>query len=192
MVRKFRYLWIFVLAIVAGFASAQGIPSLGGYDRKTKQSIELACISEKMNGPVAYGACLNSQIASLQDSRVTISSKSPSKTSDSQPQRTSNRPSQNSSQVNATRPQTAPAQPARSEPAVENILSYEAISFTILLVILALFLTPILWVLFSSRSSGGAKFGWFIVALCFSWLGLAAFLILTQVKRNRPINRQTR
>ena len=177
---------------VAALQAARGIPSLGGYDRETQQSIELACISEKMDGPVAYGACLNSQITSLQDSRETLSSKSPSKKSDSQPQRTSNRPSKNSSQVNATRPQTAPAQPTRSEPAVENILSYEAISFTILLVILAIFLTPILWVLFSSRSSGGAKFGWFIVALCFSWLGLAAFLILTQVKRNRPINRQTR
>jgi hypothetical protein len=150
MVRKFRHLGAFVLTIVAGLAAAQGIPnlssydretrqsmelacisekvngpvaygeclkrqiaslqsspgipSLGGYDRETRQSMELACISEKVNGPVAYGACLNRQIASTQDSHGTISSQSPSKTSESQPQSASKRPSQNSSQVKATRP----------------------------------------------------------------------------------------
>ena len=30
--------------------------------------MELACGAEKLNGPVAYGACLNRQIASLQRS----------------------------------------------------------------------------------------------------------------------------
>jgi hypothetical protein len=44
------------------------IPNLSGYDTETRQSMELACISEKGNGPVAYGACLNRQIASLQGS----------------------------------------------------------------------------------------------------------------------------
>jgi hypothetical protein len=44
------------------------IPNLSGYDTETRQSMELACISEKVNGPVAYGACLNRQIASLQGS----------------------------------------------------------------------------------------------------------------------------
>ena len=44
------------------------IPNLRGYDTETRQSMELACISEKGNGPVAYGACLNRQIASLQGS----------------------------------------------------------------------------------------------------------------------------
>src|SRR5437764_1340567 len=42
------------------------IPSLSGYDRETRQAMELACISDKTNGPAAYGACLNRQIASLQ------------------------------------------------------------------------------------------------------------------------------
>ena len=42
------------------------IPSLSGYDSETRRTIELACVSEKMHGPVAYGACLNRQIASLQ------------------------------------------------------------------------------------------------------------------------------
>src|SRR2546429_605173 len=39
-----------------------------GYDRETRQAMELACISDKTNGPAAYGACLNRQIASLQSS----------------------------------------------------------------------------------------------------------------------------
>jgi hypothetical protein len=51
---------------------------------------------------------------------------------------------------------------------------------------LIVFLTPILWVLLSSRSHGGAKFGWFLIVLCFSWIGLAVFLIATQVPRDQP------
>ena len=50
--------------------------------------------------------------------------------------------------------------------------------------VLLFYLMPILWVLFSGRSHGGAKFGWFIVVICFSWIGLAAFLILTQSTKN--------
>ena len=42
------------------------IPDLSGYDGETRLTIEIACSSEKMRGPVAYGACLNRQIASLQ------------------------------------------------------------------------------------------------------------------------------
>jgi len=37
-----------------------------------------------------------------------------------------------------------------------------------------------LLVLFTSRTHGGAKFGWFIIAFLFSWLGFAIFLIFTQ------------
>jgi hypothetical protein len=44
------------------------IPNLSGYDIETRLTMEHACISEKSNGPVAYGACLNRQIASLQKS----------------------------------------------------------------------------------------------------------------------------
>jgi hypothetical protein len=39
-----------------------------GYDDETRGTMELACVSEKTRGPVAYGACLNRQIASLQSS----------------------------------------------------------------------------------------------------------------------------
>jgi hypothetical protein len=44
------------------------IPNLSGYDSETRQTIQLACIGEKTRGPVAYSACLNQQIASLQRS----------------------------------------------------------------------------------------------------------------------------
>jgi hypothetical protein len=49
--------------------------------------------------------------------------------------------------------------------------------------LLILSLLPLVWVLASGRSSGGAKFGWFLVVLFFSWLGLAAFLIFTQGRK---------
>src|ERR1700752_857854 len=44
------------------------IPDLSGYDDETRLTMQLACISEKTSGPVAYGTCLNRQIASLQRS----------------------------------------------------------------------------------------------------------------------------
>ena len=39
---------------------------------------------------------------------------------------------------------------------------------------------PPIFVLFSKRTHGGAKFGWFIITSLFSWLGYAVFLIMTQ------------
>lgn len=56
--------------------------------------------------------------------------------------------------------------------------------FLILCLIVGWFVSP-LFVLFSSRSGGGAKFGWFLIALFFSWLGFAVFLILTQKSSQR-------
>ncbi len=44
------------------------IPNLSGYDDETRRTMELACVTERTAGPVAYGACLNRQIASLQNS----------------------------------------------------------------------------------------------------------------------------
>ena len=58
------------------------------------------------------------------------------------------------------------------------------ISIALLIVFIVYFL-PIIWVLMSGRSHGGAKFGWFLVTLFFSWLGLAAFLIITQASKDR-------
>jgi hypothetical protein len=57
---------------------------------------------------------------------------------------------------------------------------------TALIIVAVFYLGPIIWVLFSGRSRGAAKFGWFIVVLLFSWLGLAVFLIVTQALRPRP------
>src|SRR3989441_189391 len=48
--------------------SSPGIPSLSGLDDETRQSIELACITQKGQGPVAYGRCLNKQINALRGS----------------------------------------------------------------------------------------------------------------------------
>ena len=47
---------------------ATTIPSLRAYDEETRRTIELACALEKTNGPVAYGACLDRQIATLRTS----------------------------------------------------------------------------------------------------------------------------
>ena len=58
----------------------------------------------------------------------------------------------------------------------------DALALTIVAVF---YLGPIIWVQFSRRSRGGAKFGWFVVVLLFSWLGLALFLIVTQALRSR-------
>ncbi len=45
-----------------------GIPSLSGLDDATRQSIELACMMQKSQGPVAYGSCLDKQINTLRSS----------------------------------------------------------------------------------------------------------------------------
>src|SRR6266581_3641967 len=45
-----------------------GIPSLSSLDDATRQSIELACMTQKTQGPVAYGSCLNEQINALRSS----------------------------------------------------------------------------------------------------------------------------
>src|SRR5437773_4745423 len=45
-----------------------GIPSLSGLDDATRQSVELACVTQNTQGPVAYGNCLNKQIDALRSS----------------------------------------------------------------------------------------------------------------------------
>jgi multidrug transporter EmrE-like cation transporter len=56
----------------------------------------------------------------------------------------------------------------------------------ILAYILIIHIAPVIWVLLSRRSHGGAKFGWFIVTLFFAWLGFAVFLIATQAPSDKP------
>jgi uncharacterized membrane protein len=50
----------------------------------------------------------------------------------------------------------------------------------LIVLLLVIHLTPIIWVLVSGRSHGGAKFGWFLLTFFFSWLALAVFLIVTK------------
>jgi hypothetical protein len=53
----------------------------------------------------------------------------------------------------------------------------------VMAVVFVILLLPLLWVLGSGRSHGGAKFGWFIAVLFFNWIAFAVFLITTQVPR---------
>jgi len=48
----------------------------------------------------------------------------------------------------------------------------------LLVIILIAFVPPIL-VVSSKRVHGGAKFGWFIGAVVFSWIGYIVFMIVT-------------
>jgi Na+/melibiose symporter-like transporter len=53
------------------------------------------------------------------------------------------------------------------------------------IVIAFIWLFPTLFVLFSGRTHGGAKFGWFLITVFFSWVGFAVFLIFTQRPKER-------
>jgi hypothetical protein len=53
----------------ARLAGSPGIPNLSGYDGETRLSMQMACISERGRGPVAYGACLRKQLESLGSGR---------------------------------------------------------------------------------------------------------------------------
>ena len=57
-------------------------------------------------------------------------------------------------------------------------------------IIVIILLVPLIHVLVSSRSHGGAKFGWFMLVLFFSWLAYIAFLIITQNKVDQKIAEQ--
>ena len=52
--------------------------------------------------------------------------------------------------------------------------------WAIIIGILLLYLFPFIHLLVSSRSHGGAKFGWFLAILFFSYLAYLVFLIITQ------------
>ena len=60
------------------------------------------------------------------------------------------------------------------------------IPFVIWGVAVVCWVIPLLFVLFSGRSHGGAKFGWFLVCFFLSWLGLGVFLIVTQKAKPPP------
>jgi hypothetical protein len=157
--------------------SSPGIPSLSGLDAATRESIELACGVQYGNGPAAYAECLRAQLQSIgiQPDAARVQS--------SRPKHTSRKAAPNSPSLTTDRYQAAPHQPRAApspwqDPGVWALIIVGTVLF--------IYLTPILWVLLSSRSRGGAKLGWFLVVVFFSWLGLAVFLIVTQAQRNRP------
>jgi hypothetical protein len=53
---------------VAIAAHAQAIPDLREFDVETRQSLELACIAARQQGPVPYTHCLAQQLEALRDS----------------------------------------------------------------------------------------------------------------------------
>ncbi len=52
-----------------------------------------------------------------------------------------------------------------------------------LIILLAI---PLVHVILSPRSEGGAKVGWFILMLLFSWLAYPVYLIATQKNVRKP------
>jgi hypothetical protein len=168
-------------------AVAQGVPDLSRLDAETRQSIELACITQKSDGPVAYGECLRAQLHSI--------GIQPGETGDA-----THVPSTGARHARSTGARHVPSTDAMHVPSTEPIQAtprehkgahsswqepFIIVAVFYLGIVAVFYLGPIIWVLSSSRSRGGAKFGWFIVVLLFSWLGLAVFLIVTQALRNR-------
>lgn len=62
--------------------------------------------------------------------------------------------------------------------------SFSIWHWIIILGLLVAAFAPLLWVIASDRSHGGAKLGWLLLVIFFSWVGLAAFLILTQSRKD--------
>ena len=54
------------------------------------------------------------------------------------------------------------------------------------LLLLAAYLWPMIHVIISPRSTGGTKFGWFVLMFFFSWLAYPVFLIVTQKNLSGP------
>jgi len=54
----------------------------------------------------------------------------------------------------------------------------------IIIVTIFIIVFPLIHVLASKRSHGGAKFGWFMAVFFFSWLAYIVFLIATQPQKD--------
>ena len=61
-------------------------------------------------------------------------------------------------------------------------MGYEILIIPIVLIVT---IGPLIHILASSRSHGGAKFGWFVAYLFFSWIAYIVFLIVTQKNVDR-------
>lgn len=147
-----------------------GSGDLDSLDPEMRQWVEESC--PRSLGPSIYTSCVKGELRAIK--RQSIKSMS-GKTGRESPRQSSRKSEQASESRSGARP------PHKEERDSAN--TWIAI---ILLVFAAVLLLPIVWVLFSSRSHGGAKFGWFLVVVFFSWLGFAVFLILTQKPRDAP------
>ena len=53
---------------ISSLENSPGLPYLSRFDATTRESLELACLRDKSQGPAAYGACLRDQIDKFQSS----------------------------------------------------------------------------------------------------------------------------
>jgi hypothetical protein len=160
--------------------------SLDSLDPDTRRWVEESC--PRSLGPSVYTSCVQRELGALgmkaaeNSTQVTKHAEQPKASQHAEPVAKSDLPVRRHSK-SPTRPN--PPQSVDTVATSGHALWQEATPFVILFTILFVLFAPIVWVLASSRSHGGAKFGWLIVALLFSWLGLAVFLIATQATRNR-------
>jgi len=157
------------------------VPTLDFWVSRSKSAADSLTTAIRL-GPSVYTSCIRRELGALEKQP----SKTPSQANARQPQPPSRRRAESVTEPGAllarnsqSRAHAKPPQPVQPDSAVESIQ-------LILLLILAVFLVPIIWVVLSSRSHGGAKPGWLVVVLLFSWLGFAVFLIVTQPSRNSP------
>lgn len=142
-----------------------GLPDLSILTREQRVWLDESC--SRALGPSLYRSCVNREWAVLAPTKASPPLQAPSK-----------------GEVTLTATSKPPPNEAM-ERSGSDMSTEDLFTFAALIVILFFYLLPILWVLFSGRSHGGAKFGWFIVAAVFSWIGLAVFLILTQASNDR-------
>ena len=67
-VQIIKFLVASLMLSTALASHAQGIPDLSNLDYETRDSIQLACLAQKMEGPAVYGQCIENQLAQMHQS----------------------------------------------------------------------------------------------------------------------------
>ena len=67
----------------------------------------------------------------------------------------------------------------------EGKISNMALSAIIIPAAIIIYISPLIHILASNRSHGGAKIGWFLAYLFFLWIAYIVFLIVTQENADR-------
>ena len=171
---------------LAGSAGSGPPPDLSQLDSDTRSSIQLACIGSKADGPAPYRDCVAQQLASIGLQVSTVSAVESPSSAGPNPEKSATAgilKKKHGTQRLTSTTSTDHRLERRKHTPEFNHSTESRVPMSIVLILLAIalfYMGPFLWVLLSGRSHGGAKFGWLIVVICFSWLGLAAFLILTQ------------